>query len=84
VTTAQQKQHLSKLPAGKVSAVKYQGKKYNVYPTWTGDRVLVGTQAQYNAAMARHQMTGPVFEEETHGPHPVVIQEFSGFGPLGE
>jgi hypothetical protein len=84
VTTAQQKQHLSKLPAGKVSAVKHKGKKYYVYPAGTGDRVLVGTEAQYNAAMARAQMSGPVFAEETHGPHPVLIQEFSGFGPLGE
>jgi hypothetical protein len=84
VTTAQQKQHLSKLPAGKVSAVKYKGKKYYVYPSWTGDRVLVGTSAQYNNYMAKAQMSGPVFAEETHGPHPVMIQEFSGFGPLGE
>jgi hypothetical protein len=84
VTTAKQRQHLSTLPAGKVSAVTYKGKRYYVYPTWTGERVLVGTEAQYNAFMARQQMTGPVFQEETHGQNPVVIQEFSGFGPLGE
>jgi hypothetical protein len=84
VTTAKQKQHLSKLPAEKLSAVKYKGKKYYVYPTAAQDRVLVGTDAQYNAAMAKAQMSGPVFAEETHGPHPVLIQEFSGFGPLGE
>jgi hypothetical protein len=28
--------------------------------------------------------TGPVFEEEIHGPHPIVVREFDGFGPLGE
>jgi hypothetical protein len=84
VTTPKQQQHMSALPADKVSAVRYKGKKYYVYPTSTRDRILVGTEEQYNAAMARAQMTGPVFQEETHGPHPILIQEFSGFGPLGE
>jgi hypothetical protein len=84
VTTPKQKQHMSALPQNKVSAVRYKGKKYYAYPMGTGDRVLVGTEAQYNAAMARAQMSGPVFAEETHGPHRVMIQEFSGFGPLGE
>ena len=29
-------------------------------------------------------MTGPVFQEETPGVHPVLVQEFDGFGPLGD
>ena len=28
-------------------------------------------------------MTGPVFQEEMPGVHPVLVQEFDGFGPLG-
>jgi hypothetical protein len=88
VTTAKQQQRVSALPAGKVSAVKYRGKLYYVYPTATKDRILVGNQAKYNAYRqqlhAQQQLTGPVFQEETHGQNPVLIREFDGFGPLGE
>jgi hypothetical protein len=61
---------------------------YYVYPTATKDRILVGNQAQYNAykqaLVAYGQTTSPSFVEETHGPHRILIQEFDGFGPLGE
>jgi len=71
------------------SAVKHKGRTYYVYPTATKNRILVGNQAQFNAykqslQAQRNQLIGPVFEEEIHGPHPIQVQEFDGFGPLGE
>ena len=89
VTTPKQQERVSALPEGKVSAVKYKGRTYYVYPTGAKDRILVGNQTQFNAykqslQSQRSQMTGPVFEEEIHGRHPILVQEFDGFGPLGE
>lgn len=88
VTTAKQQQRVSALPPGKVSSVTYKGKLYYVYPTATKDRILVGNQAQYNAykqsLVAYGLTTSPDFVEETHGPHRILIQEFDGFGPLGD
>jgi hypothetical protein len=37
-----------------------------------------------DANTQRNQLTSPVFEEEIHVPHPIQVQEFDGFGPLGE
>ena len=48
VTTAKQQQQVSQLTVGKVSAVKYKGKLYYVYPTATKDKILVGKQAQFD------------------------------------
>jgi len=88
VTTPKQQQRVSALPADKVSTVGYKGKMYYVYPTATKDRILVGNQTQYNAykqaLVAYGLTTSPSFVEETHGPHRILIQEFDGFGPLGE
>ena len=89
VTTPKQQERVSALPEGKVSAVKYKGRTYYVYPTATKDRILCGTQAQFNAykqavQAQRGQLTGPVFEAELYGPHPIQVQEFDGFGPMGE
>jgi len=88
VTTPKQQQRVSALPAGKVSTVGYRGKLYYVYPTATKNRILVGNQTQYNAykqaLVAYGVTTSPDFVEETHGPHRILIQEFDGFGPLGE
>jgi hypothetical protein len=88
VTTPKQQQRVSALPADKVSSVTYGEKLYYVYPTATKDRILIGNQAQYNAykqALVAYGMTtSPDFVEETHGPHRILIQEFDGFGPLGE
>ena len=72
-----------------VSAVKYKGRTYYVYPTAAKDRILCGTQAQFDAfkqalQAQRAKLTGPVFEEEIHGPYPIMVREFDGFGPLGE
>jgi hypothetical protein len=88
VTTPKQQQRVSALPAGKVSIVGYKGKLYYVYPTATKNRILVGNQTQYNAykqaVVAYGVTTSPTFVEDTHGPHRILIQEFDGFGPLGE
>jgi hypothetical protein len=88
VTTPKQQQRVGALPAGKVSTVGYKGKLYYVYPTATKDRILVGNQTQYNAykqaLVAYGVTTSPTFVEETHGPHRILIQQFDGFGPLGE
>jgi len=53
------------------------------------DRILYGKQAQFNAykqalQAQRGQLTGPVFEAELKGPHPIKVREFDGFGPVGE
>lgn len=88
VTTAKQQQRVSQLPAGEVSTVSYKGKLYYVYPTATKDRILVGNQTQYNlykqSVVAYGLTTSPTFVDVTHGPHRVLIQQFDGFGPLGE
>ena len=88
VTTPKQQKRVSALPAGKVSTVGYKRKLYYVYPTATKDRILVGNQTQYNAykqaLVAYGLTTSPSFVEETHGPHGVLVQQFDGFGPLGE
>ena len=88
VTTPKQQQRVSVLSAGTVSVVGYRGKLYYVYPTAIKDRILVGNQTQYNAykqaLVAYGLTTSPSFVEETHGPHRILVQEFDGFGPLGE
>jgi hypothetical protein len=88
VTTPQQQQRVSALPAGEVSTVGYNGRLYYVYPSATKDRIFVGNQAEYNAYMqavvAYGLTTSPSFVKETHGPHRILIQQFNGFGPLGD
>jgi hypothetical protein len=49
VTTSKQQQQASQLAVDRVSAVKYQGKVYYVFPTGNKSQILVGTQAQFNA-----------------------------------
>jgi len=49
VTTPKQQQQVSLLAVNRVSAVKYQGKLYYVYPTTKKDQILVGKQAQFDA-----------------------------------
>jgi hypothetical protein len=49
VTTPKQQQAVSGLAQGRVSAVKYNGKLYYVYPTATKDKIYVGRQKQFNA-----------------------------------
>ena len=49
VTTAKQQQAISGLAQYRVSAVKYNGKLYYVFPTATKDKIYVGRQKQYDA-----------------------------------
>ena len=49
VTTPKQQQQVSLLTVDRVSAVKYQGKLYYVFPTAKKDHILVGRQAQFDA-----------------------------------
>lgn len=94
VTTPKQQQAVSKLAQNSVSAVKYQGKLYYVYPTATKDKIYVGKQKQvnaYKAALAAQQAQAaqqsmnppPTMTFQGHGPHDVVAEEFDGFGPMG-
>src|SRR6266508_2855176 len=49
VTTPKQQQAVSQLAEGRVSAVKYNGKLYYVFPTTKKDKIYVGRQKQFNA-----------------------------------
>src|SRR5436190_17993983 len=49
VTTPQQQQAVNGLTMGRVTAVKYNGKLYYVFPTGTKDKIYVGKQKQFNA-----------------------------------
>ena len=97
VTTPKQQQAVNGLAQGTVSAVKYNGKLYYVYPTGTKDRIYVGKEKQLNAfkrALAAQQAQAaqsgqstanppPTMTFQGHGPHQVVAQQFDGFGPMG-
>jgi len=97
VTTPKQQQQVSQLAVDRVSAVKYHGKVYYVFPTGKKDQILVGNQAQFNAykqalqaqpatqkAQQQQQMLqgSPVWAGETAGPRHVDVEVFDGFGPL--
>ncbi len=98
VTAPKQQQQLSTLPENKVSAVKYHGKIYYVYPGSSHNQVYVGNREQFQtykqmwqterAKIAQPTQANsmenpqPVFVEETAGPNPIVIEEYEGFGPL--
>ena len=90
VTTATQKQHVEALPVGKVSAVKYKGKLYYVYPTAQKDRIYYGKQAQFNAyKQSLQNQQGATTDggishltEEGAGPYNIQVQPFDGFGPM--
>ena len=49
VTTPKQQQAINGLAQYRVSAVKYNGKLYYVFPTATKDKIYVGRQTQFNA-----------------------------------
>jgi len=49
VTTPQQQQAINGLAQYRVSAVKYNGKLYYVFPTAKKDKIYVGRQKQFNA-----------------------------------
>jgi len=97
VTTPKQQQQVSQLAVDRVSAVKYHGKVYYVFPTAKKDHILVGNQTQFNSykrALAAHQASQKTQEEqqmlqgtpewvgETAGPRHIQVEVFDGFGPL--
>src|SRR5215475_8055664 len=98
VTTPQQQQAVSGLTQGRVSAVKYNGKLYYVYPTATKDRIYVGKQTQFNtykqslaaqhashpsmAQMGEAQMAGQSLEPTLETAGPNHI-EVQQFGGFG-
>ncbi len=91
VTTPKQQQAVSQLAQSRVSAVKYNGKLYYVFPTAQKDKIYVGKQKQYNAykqtlqaQQGQQQMAGtPTFTYETAGPDHIEVDQFNGFGPMG-
>ena len=67
VTTPQQQQAVSGLTQGRVSAVKYNGKLYYVYPTSQKDRIYVGRQKQFTAykqALAAQHASHPSMAQQ--------------------
>jgi hypothetical protein len=67
VTTPAQQQAVSGLAQGRVSAVKYNGKLYYVFPTATKDRIYVGRQKQFTAykqALAGQQASHPSMAQQ--------------------
>src|SRR5262245_37910151 len=70
VTTPRQQQAISGLTQYRVSAVKYNGKLYYVFPTAKKDKIYVGRQKQfdtYKKALAAQQGTQPVSQQAGSG-----------------
>ena len=99
VTTPKQQQAINGLAQYRVSAVKYNGKLYYVFPTAKKDKIYVGKQKQFNTykqALAGQQTAQPAQPGqqliqgqslmptlETAGPNHIEVQQFDGFGPMG-
>ena len=98
VTTPKQQQAINGLAQYRVSAVKYNGKLYYVFPTAKKDKIYVGKQAQFNRykkALAAQQGSQqaqpgqqlinppPTFTYEGAGPEHIEVEQFDGFGPMG-
>jgi len=87
VTTPKQQQAVNGLAQGRVSAVKYNGKLYYVYPTGTKDRIYVGKQKQFNAykqALAAQQGGQPAGQPSQPGQqmiNPPPTMTYEGAGP---
>src|SRR2546427_7836193 len=72
VTTPKQQQAINGLAQYRVSAVKYNGKLYYVYPTATKDKIYVGKQKQFNAyktSLAAQQARQPASQHPKPCPH---------------
>ncbi len=66
VTSPKQQQAINGLAQYRVSAVKYSGKLYYVFPTATKDKIYVGRQKQfdvYKKALAAQQTTQPATQQ---------------------
>ncbi len=97
VTNAKQQARVNQLAPNRVSAVKYQGKLYYVYPSGKKDQIYVGNEAQFDAykqalegvrtnlqpqQSAQMAQGSPIWVDETAGPKHVDIETFDGFGSL--
>jgi hypothetical protein len=86
VTTPKQQQAINGLAQYRVSAVKYNGKLYYVFPTATKDKIYVGRQKQFNAyknALAGQQANQPANQQAQPGqqlinPAPTMTYETAG------
>jgi len=86
VTTPKQQQAINGLAQYRVSAVKYNGKLYYVFPTATKDKIYVGKQKQFNAyknALAAQQASQPASQQAQPGqqlinPAPTMTYETAG------
>ena len=86
VTNPKQQQAINGLAQYRVSAVKYSGKLYYVFPTATKDKIYVGRQKQYNAyksALAAQQGGQPASQQPQPGqelinPAPTMTYETAG------
>jgi len=70
VTTPKQQQAINGLAQYRVSAVKYNGKLYYVFPTATKDKIYVGRQKQFNAykqALAAQKASHPASQQGQPG-----------------
>jgi hypothetical protein len=85
-TTPKQQQAINGLAQYRVSAVKYNGKLYYVFPTATKDKIYVGRQKQFNAyksALAAQQGGQPANQQAQPGqqlinPAPTMTYETAG------
>ena len=86
VTTPKQQQAINGLAQYRVSAVKYNGKLYYVFPTATKDKIYVGKQKQFNAyksALAAQQGGQQASQQTQPGqqlinPAPTMTYETAG------
>src|SRR5438132_13087713 len=86
VTTPKQQQAINGLAQYRVSAVKYNGKLYYVFPTATKDKIYVGKQKQYDIykkALAAQQGSQPAAQRAQPGqqlinPAPTMTYETAG------
>src|SRR5437899_11324862 len=89
VTTPKQQQAINGLAQYRVSAVKYNGKLYYVYPTATKDKIYVGKQKQFNAyktALAAQQTGQPASQagqpdQQLMNPAPTTTYPTAGQEP---
>ena len=86
VATPKQQQAINGLAQYRVSAVKYNGKLYYVFPTATKDKIYVGKQKQFNAyktALAAQQTGQPASQagqpgQQLMNPAPTMTYETAG------
>src|SRR6266568_4643177 len=86
VTTPKQQQAINGLAQYRVSAVKYNGKLYYLFPTATKDKIYVGKQKQYDIykkALGAQQGSQPAGQRAQPGqqlinPAPTMTYETAG------